>query len=596
MRVVFHANAIYNDITYQTKNIYNIDNDIYENVKQSCSICTEEKQHGIKIIVIQTHGIGNCVNATAVINILHEHYHVKIDVLFQRHCHDIVSGWDAVGELYDLENIPELSGYDVVFQCAPQNMAFVSSLLITPDSEELKTYHEVETNIRALSRLGIDYEHYEKKTHVQRDDCGLPAGKYIGICSGCIDQPQWIKKQWGYKNYADLISLLRKQYTGYKFLIFGAGKDCGVLQHVKDKRNVINCVDKYTLSQTADAMAQCKFIISNDTGPGHIAAAVGVHVFSIFGSTLISKNVPWGNCTVIRSNIDCSPCQYTPAFYTCKDYKCMKAITVDKVYSVIDDYYKDERKQYKLGIVMVTCARYDTLIATLTSLYNTGITGTKIVIVDDASNDAHIEDMINNYKCKLIKLGNMVQIIRHGRRYGKNRFCDTLTDGIKACSNCDYIFFMPDDIIINPYIFEVIKKAYTIIKEKVAVITFFIDSRTSKYKLYTVGKPYKKYYNIINAIDGFLCLFKRDIFDGIELKSCSDKSGSGTWTNLCRKLNLKDYFFLQFNECLGEHIGNLSSMMNTNERNLRKIYGIDVNIIDKPKILNDRHKRNRHKI
>jgi heptosyltransferase-1 len=79
-------------------------------------------------------------------------------------------------------------------------------------------------------------------------------------------------------------------------------------------------------------MRGAQFVVSNDSGPMHIAAALGIPVFAIFGSTDPKMTGPYGEGhTVIRSYSPCSPCFKR----SCDDMKCMKSVSVDEVLAII---------------------------------------------------------------------------------------------------------------------------------------------------------------------------------------------------------------------------------------------------------------------
>ena len=85
--------------------------------------------------------------------------------------------------------------------------------------------------------------------------------------------------------------------------------------------------------------AKAKAVISNDSGPMHIAAALGVPVVALFGPTDPEKTGPYGwkknkNLKVIRTSVPCSPCFKKK----CKDPVCMSGITVEKVLEEIREY------------------------------------------------------------------------------------------------------------------------------------------------------------------------------------------------------------------------------------------------------------------
>jgi ADP-heptose:LPS heptosyltransferase len=69
----------------------------------------------------------------------------------------------------------------------------------------------------------------------------------------------------------------------------------------------------------------------------HIAAALNVPVFAVFGPTDPSRTGPYGKGhTIIREDILCSPCFRK----SCDDMKCMKDLSVEKVYGIIKSAQK----------------------------------------------------------------------------------------------------------------------------------------------------------------------------------------------------------------------------------------------------------------
>jgi ADP-heptose:LPS heptosyltransferase len=75
-----------------------------------------------------------------------------------------------------------------------------------------------------------------------------------------------------------------------------------------------------------------RYMITNDSGPMHIAAACGVPVIAIFGPTNPVLTGPYGpNNIIVQSPADCSPCRKRE----CDDMKCMKEITVEQVLEAV---------------------------------------------------------------------------------------------------------------------------------------------------------------------------------------------------------------------------------------------------------------------
>lgn len=95
---------------------------------------------------------------------------------------------------------------------------------------------------------------------------------------------------------------------------------------------VINFAGKTTIRELLALIQCCNVMLTNDSGPMHIAAALKVPLIALFGSTSDVKTGPYGNGTVIHKHVECSPCykRVCPI-----DFRCMKQIEVNEVYEAI---------------------------------------------------------------------------------------------------------------------------------------------------------------------------------------------------------------------------------------------------------------------
>lgn len=91
---------------------------------------------------------------------------------------------------------------------------------------------------------------------------------------------------------------------------------------------VINLAGKTTIRSLMALIQKCSLFLTNDSGPMHIAAALGTKLLALFGSTSDIKTGPFGNSKIIHKHVDCSPCYRR----TCPiDFRCMTAISVNEV-------------------------------------------------------------------------------------------------------------------------------------------------------------------------------------------------------------------------------------------------------------------------
>jgi heptosyltransferase-2 len=88
-----------------------------------------------------------------------------------------------------------------------------------------------------------------------------------------------------------------------------------------------------SLRQLMALLAQCRLIVTNDSGPMHLAAALGLPVAALFGSTDERTTGPVGaRARVVKHLVACSPCGRRECPI---DFRCMKGIAVDDVYQAV---------------------------------------------------------------------------------------------------------------------------------------------------------------------------------------------------------------------------------------------------------------------
>ena len=78
------------------------------------------------------------------------------------------------------------------------------------------------------------------------------------------------------------------------------------------------------------AAKRCRLLLTNDTGPMHIAAACGVPVVAVFGPTDWRTTAPYGQAqAIVREPVDCAPCLLRECPI---DHRCMTRVSVEQVY------------------------------------------------------------------------------------------------------------------------------------------------------------------------------------------------------------------------------------------------------------------------
>jgi lipopolysaccharide heptosyltransferase II len=143
--------------------------------------------------------------------------------------------------------------------------------------------------------------------------------------------------QWPAEKFGELASRL-----SLPSVIIASANEAGIADTVvaHSKGNAISIAGKTGLKELIPVISRAAFFVCNDTGPMHLAAALNIPVFAVFGPANPVRTGPYGDIhTVIQLDLPCAPCY---AKYPCTryDFRCMKDLSVDQVYDAI--YRKTE--------------------------------------------------------------------------------------------------------------------------------------------------------------------------------------------------------------------------------------------------------------
>jgi len=147
-------------------------------------------------------------------------------------------------------------------------------------------------------------------------------------------------KIWPWQSFADLMDKLADKYGAYVFLV-ASQKDRHIAKAISARMHakVINLSGLTTLSQMASLLKRCSLFISNDSGPVHIASALGAPVISIFGRKQPGLSPRrWGPLGLrdafIHKDAGCIEC----LAHNCqRQFACLRIITVDDVLKAADE-------------------------------------------------------------------------------------------------------------------------------------------------------------------------------------------------------------------------------------------------------------------
>lgn len=155
-------------------------------------------------------------------------------------------------------------------------------------------------------------------------------GKY-SYFAGINPLGNWEFKRWPYEKFAELSDLMVKELN-CAVVFIGTSEEREIIDKVimGTKETSYNLCGRTNLKELGALLGNMDVFISNDSGPAHLAASLGVNTVVLFGPTSPEITAPKGKLVkIIKKSIDCrTPCYNE----SCENNICMKNITVDDVF------------------------------------------------------------------------------------------------------------------------------------------------------------------------------------------------------------------------------------------------------------------------
>lgn len=145
-------------------------------------------------------------------------------------------------------------------------------------------------------------------------------------------QALWETKLWDNEKFARLCDRISAELESR--VIFTGSGAAQMIADIRSrmKSDSINLEGKTSLRELAALYRRVALLVTTDSGPMHLAAAVNTPVVAIFGPTSPARTGPYGaNHTVVQKGLTCVPC----FLKHCETRNCMNEISVEEVFQVI---------------------------------------------------------------------------------------------------------------------------------------------------------------------------------------------------------------------------------------------------------------------
>ncbi len=334
-------------------------------------------QKAERLLVIKPRAIGDVLLSTPVLKNLKSAYPgLQIDFLCERFASDVIRGNPSVHEVitFNKKNDSTLSvirqvrkrSYDIVIDLfANPRTAMITrwsgakhrigfpfrgrkyayTILVPPRGGEV---HNVDFNLDVLRYFNIPIIDSNPDFYLNETDRaaaqnwinvqGLTARTIVGI----NPSGGWYTKKWNKEAYALLADRIAERENTAVLFFWGPGE----LQDVEVIRSTMkhpsSIIPKTTLKEMGAFLDRCSYLVSNDSGPMHIAAALGVPTLGIYGPTNPHLQGPYGakNRWVRDESLDCLECNLTECLI---GNVCMTGLSSETVYRSFNQLINNSR-------------------------------------------------------------------------------------------------------------------------------------------------------------------------------------------------------------------------------------------------------------
>lgn len=324
----------------------------------------------IQILVRLPNWLGDMVMSSAFINALHQTYPgAFVDVIAKKGLQDLVPGFQNVQHVYvfDKKEWPGIMGayrfgkqirqqkkYDLFF-CLPDSfssalMAFetgaqqrigykkeIRSFLLTASYTKAKSLHRVDEYLQLLKK----FSHQEPITaKVELTTPVLQKNKSIIINFNS----EAVSRRMPVAKAVSILKAVQKEFSHYKLVFIGSEKEKPHVEAIINGSGISGYQDvsgNTSLKELIHVLAGSSCMLSTDSGPAHLANALGVPTIVLFGAGNENNTAPYNkqHVTVVRNGkLPCEPCVKN----TCQfgEPKCLIDMDIPKIINAINAQLK----------------------------------------------------------------------------------------------------------------------------------------------------------------------------------------------------------------------------------------------------------------
>jgi lipopolysaccharide heptosyltransferase I len=197
--------------------------------------------------------------------------------------------------------------------------------------------HVIHKNLRLVAALGVRTETVEFPFRVP-DSEALGVLRAGGLGEFALLNPgaAWPNKRWPAQSFGALARRVRQHQSIAPVVVWGPGEAELADAVIASSGGAAVRAPSTSVADLLALAREARVFVAGDTGPLHLAAAVGTPIVSVFGPTNPARNGPWNGSDVAISRYGTCACHYERRCRRGADGWCLGKVSVDEVEDAVD--------------------------------------------------------------------------------------------------------------------------------------------------------------------------------------------------------------------------------------------------------------------
>jgi len=196
--------------------------------------------------------------------------------------------------------------------------------------------HVIQQGIGLMRAVGVDDPSIAFPIAVPRSDAADAVAARVGSSGYVLINPgaAWPNKRWPPARFGALAAAIRERRGLRSVVLWGPGEEAAASSVVAASGGAAEQAPATSITDILAIAIGASLMVSGDTGPLHIAGAVGTPIVALFGPTRAERNGPWSPADISISRIDQCVCHYERRCRRAQP--CIDDISVDDVVAAVE--------------------------------------------------------------------------------------------------------------------------------------------------------------------------------------------------------------------------------------------------------------------